>query len=87
MNSIFGFIVFVHLSRSDKFSDNDINLILNDCKLQIRNYEEDLKKNDSEETDMKENCVFHAINNLHVTDNKFVDVMHDVLEVTLIWLL
>jgi len=45
-----------------------------------QNYEECLKENDVSKTGMKENCIFHEYKNFHVTANKSVDLMHDLLE-------
>ena len=44
------------------------------------NYESDLKINDSSRTGIKEKCVFHQIEDFHITENQSVDMMHDFLE-------
>lgn len=44
------------------------------------NYEQDVKTNEFQLTGVKQSSSFNNINNFHVTQNFFVDVMHDMLE-------
>ena len=44
------------------------------------NYKINLKLNDLSKTGIKEECVFHYVDDFHVTTNKSVDIMHDLLE-------
>ncbi|EFN60891.1 hypothetical protein EAG_02219, partial [Camponotus floridanus] len=43
-------------------------------------YVTDLTLENSSLTGIKEECVFNEVNSFHVTDNAYVDIMHDVLE-------
>lgn len=43
------------------------------------NYDQDVKLSYSE-TGIKETCVFHDIDDFHITENVSVDIMHDLLE-------
>jgi len=45
-----------------------------------QNYATDLALNDMSQTGIKEECVFHKINNFHVTQSYVCDWMHDGLE-------
>lgn len=44
------------------------------------NYSKDVESNDFSKTGIKEECVFNRIPSFHVTNNSFVDVMHDICE-------
>lgn len=46
----------------------------------IESYERDVLINDISVTGIKEKCVFHSLNDFHVTTNFAVDIMHDLLE-------
>lgn len=43
-------------------------------------YDADLAVANSSLSGIKEECVFNAITSFHVTDNAYVDIMHDILE-------
>ena len=44
------------------------------------NYANDVAIGDSKKTGIKESCVFHKLNDFHITENVSVDSMHDLLE-------
>lgn len=86
LNSILGFVESFkakHFCRFCKISYENINSTFYQHDLPMRNkknYEKDVQTNDSSKTGVKEDCVFHKIKLFHATLNRFVDVMHDVLE-------
>ena len=52
-----------------------------DCELRtIENYNLQIAVKNSKKSGIKDDCVFHDVGGFHVTDNLFVDVMHDILE-------
>ncbi|CAG9818760.1 unnamed protein product [Phaedon cochleariae] len=44
------------------------------------NYEADLSLNNVSLTGIKESCIFNNVNNYHIMDNSYCDLMHDLLE-------
>ena len=51
----------------------------NQCILRDReNYSSCLEKNDSSITRIKEECIFHVLKNVHVTEIVALDIMHDL---------
>ena len=88
LNSILGYVESfnkTHFCRFCKIGAHDINNILDDRKLNMRdktNYQQDVNKNDFQNTGIRSSCGFNKIKYFNVTDNKYVDVMHDILEGT-----
>ena len=86
LNGIFGFVESFKANFSCRIckmsSDLSLSSIEEDESLlrNRTNYESDVKKNKPEETGIKEECIFHKIQNFHVTQNLTVDMMHDILE-------
>lgn len=86
LNSTFGFvesfsalrscrICLADSSKSKKMIYEDENLLRT-----MKNYDNDVKTNDTKKTGIKESCVFNKIDGFHVTNNQSVDIMHDVFE-------
>ncbi|KAJ8680785.1 hypothetical protein QAD02_016572 [Eretmocerus hayati] len=44
------------------------------------NYNSDVESNTPSETGIRENCVFHDVDDYHLTENTSLDMMHDFLE-------
>ncbi|XP_067633254.1 uncharacterized protein [Eurosta solidaginis] len=44
------------------------------------NYEQDIVQNDFGNTGITKNSIFNKIRNFHVTENYYVDILHDILE-------
>ncbi|CAG9763652.1 unnamed protein product [Ceutorhynchus assimilis] len=88
MNSILGFnesFVANYFCRICKMSKDDTFFSCSQDSLLLRNslnYEHDLVEiQDNSKTGIKEECVFHVLNNYNLTKNISVDPMHDLLEV------
>lgn len=62
-------------SHSKVNGEEDSNKIRN-----LENYNEDIQLNNYENTGIRENSIFNKINNYHVVENLYADVLHDVLE-------
>lgn len=46
----------------------------------IENYEEDIELNEPQNTGVRESSIFNKINNYHVVENLYADLLHDMLE-------
>ncbi|KAL7291861.1 hypothetical protein TKK_0014423 [Trichogramma kaykai] len=56
-------------------------LLENECILRtIHNYDSLLSKNNVKISGMKEKCIFHDIENFHMSQNISVDIQHDIFE-------
>ena len=63
--------------------NENINMIFKEknCELRtVKNYNSLLAKNNKSLSGIKEDCVFHSVDDFHMTKNLAVDVMHDMLE-------
>ena len=65
---------------SAKYTNLRLKCYVNEKLRNEKNYERDLELNESSQTGIKEDCIFHKLENFHVTKNKTVDPMHDILE-------
>ncbi|XP_066595370.1 uncharacterized protein [Prorops nasuta] len=86
LHSILGFTESINSTYFCRFccmNKIDIQTVFEESNCQIRtksNYESDLLKSSKETGRINETCIFHRIQDFHVTQNLSVDVMHDVLE-------
>lgn len=63
-------------NKDTKFvPEEDISLLRN-----RDNYEEDIILANTENAGIAQNSVFNRINNYHVVDNMYADLLHDVFE-------
>lgn len=86
LNNILGFM----RSFSAKFYCRTCKVENKDCKTSfqencsklrnITNYDYDVQLNDPQNTGLREFSVFNNINNYHVTDNFYADLLHDLFE-------
>ena len=61
--------------KCKKMVEEDVSLLRNRL-----NYAIDVAIADVKKTGIKEECVFHNLNDFHITENVCVDLMHDFLE-------
>lgn len=86
LNSIMGFVesfsakYFCRICKSDKsvtqkMYEEDVTTLRNKC-----NYDEDIITDNYKLTGIKNEPIFHQLQDFHVTKNKTVDITHDFLE-------
>lgn len=87
IHQMFGFVEGFNSKIFCRFCDvhqNQINEVFHEdnCILRNRdNYANDVRINNSKQTGVVRECIFHEIPDFHVTVNVIVDVMHDLYEV------
>lgn len=86
LNGIFGLVESFRANYSCRLckvsSEESSTMVVEDeSKLRTReNYDEDVKNADVTKSGIKEACVFHEVDDFHMTENLSVDMMHDILE-------
>ncbi|XP_075157315.1 uncharacterized protein LOC142230559 [Haematobia irritans] len=86
LNNILGFsrsFSSNHFCRICKLHKSQTTVAVEEDPGQLRNlsnYEHDVNLNDSKLTGVVECSIFNKINNFHVTENIYCDVLHDMLE-------
>ena len=79
-NESFSSNVFCRFCKVHKSETKTPCIQVNEKLRNEKNYERDLKLNESSQTRIKEDCIFHKLENFHVIKNKTLDPMHDILE-------
>ena len=86
LNGLFGFVESFtanYYCRICRASSEEAAIMTTENESILRNrenYEADVRLQNSSQTGIKSSCVFHHIENFHVTENLTVDMMHDLLE-------
>ncbi|XP_023318087.1 uncharacterized protein LOC111694374 [Trichogramma pretiosum] len=86
LNDIFGFtksFTTDFYCRICKLTNEEASLATIEVKSKIRkrdDYDLDAKIKNVNESGIREACIFHEIQNFHITENTSIDILHDFLE-------
>lgn len=86
LNSILGFVecfnanFFCRICKIDKNSSKSQICEKLELLRTSENYDVDIATNNYALTGIKEKCIWHDIDNFHLTNNACVDIRHDLLE-------